>query len=493
MVIQRILSPFQRLQWKLTFSYTLITVVTIFVIELIVLSIGLWYVGSNENQLFANDTYAQAQQAAPYFLHGTSDAASVTAFLQGLETANNNPINNPVFNSPSAFLTIVDAQGRVVASIGARATSSNDILQAQLTTQDVGNLREVLTQKTATTGLFHQEANGTTTTVASIVSFDGHIQGALLERRMLPDFWQLFLLILPLSVRSIIPITLFAAIPGAIFGFITARGLTKRLKKLSIVADTWSQGDFSVSANDTSGDELGQLTRRFNAMAEQLQHLLETRQKLATLEERNRLARDLHDSVKQQIFAISMQVGAVKVLLSRDLDAAKKRLDETDVLVRQAQQELTTLIKELRPAALEGKGLVEAVRELMTQWMQQTGILAKLQVEGKQTLPLTVEEALFRVVQESLSNVARHSKATLVQMKLSMTDDIVTLIIDDNGQGFDSMQQEHGVGLLSMQERMKALGGDVRVESSPGKGTHVVAYCKKLGVPTNNSRGEVMV
>lgn len=480
MVIQRILSPFRRLQWKLTFSYTLITVVTMLVIELVVLSIGLWYVGSNENQLFANDTYTQAQQAAPYFSHGNADSASVTAFLQGLETAN----NNPVFNAPSVFLTIVDAQGHVIASTGTHATSSDDILQAQLTTQDAGNLHKALTQKTAATSLFHQEPNGTTTTIAPIVSFDGHIQGALLERRVLPNFWQLFLRILPLSIRSIIPITLFAAIPGAIFGFITARGLTKRLRKLSSVADTWSQGDFSVAANDTSGDELGQLTRRFNTMAEQLQHLLETRQKLATLEERNRLARDLHDSVKQQIFAISMQVGAVKVLLGRDLEAAKKRLDETDVLVRQAQQELTTLIKELRPAALEGKELVEAIRELMAQWMQQTGILAKLQVEGQQTLPLTVEEALFRVVQEALSNVARHSKATLVQLKVSMSNETVTLTIDDNGQGFDSMQQEHGVGLLSMRERMKALGGDVHIESSPGKGTHVVAYCEKLGVPT---------
>ncbi len=483
MVIQRIVNPFRRLQWKLTFSYTLITVVTILVIELVVLSIGLWYVGTNENQVFANDTYTQAQQAAPYFLHGKSDAASVTAFLQGLETAN----NNPIFNSPSTFLTIVDAQGHVIASIGTHVTPSDDILQAQLTTQDAGSLRKALTQKTATTGLFHQESNGTTTTIAPIVSFDGHIQGALLERRVLPDFWQLFLIILSWGVKSIIPFTFVAAIPGSIFGFITARGLTKRLRKLSSVADTWSQGDFSVSANDTSGDELGQLTRRFNTMAEQLQHLLETRQKLATLEERNRLARDLHDSVKQQIFAISMQVGAVKVLLGRDLDAAKKRLDETDMLVRQAQQELTTLIKELRPVALEGKGLEEAVRELMAQWMQQTGIIAKLQVEGQQTLPLTVEEALFRVVQESLSNVARHSKATLVQLKLSMSDNTVTLSVDDNGQGFDSTQQKGGVGLLSMRERMKVLGGDVRVESNPGKGTHVVAYCEKLGVPANDS------
>jgi len=218
-------------------------------------------------------------------------------------------------------------------------------------------------------------------------------------------------------------------------------------------------------------------------MAEQLQNLRQARQELATLEERNRLARDLHDSVKQQIFAVSMQIGATKVLLKRDVDAAEVRLNEADKLVRQAQQELTSLIRELRPIALEGKGLVAALRELATEWTQQTDIVANLRVEGTQTLPLTIEEALFRVAQEALANVARHSKATLVQMVLTTTDDTVTLSVSDNGQGFDMSRQGHlGVGLLSMQERMEALGGEVQVESAPGKGTRIVAHCKRLGV-----------
>ena len=490
MVIQRIISPFRRLQWKLTFSYTLITVATFLVIEIVLVGILLWYVGANEKQFLGMTTYEQAQQAAPYFASDKPDPASVTAFLRGLETAN----NNPIYASSSIFLTLVDTHGHVIASIGTRSTPSNSLLQAQLSEQDVKNVQTVLTQKTGTAGLTHQEADGTTVAIAPVLDNNQQIRGALLERRVLPDRWQLFLLVFPVILRSIIPLTLFSAIPGAIFGFITARNLTKRLKKLSVAADTWSQGDFSAPATDTSGDELGQLTRRFNMMAEQLQHLLETRQKLATLEERNRLARDLHDSVKQQIFAISMQVGAVKMLLERDLPAAKRRLGETETLVRQAQQELTTLIKELRPVALDGKSLVEAMQEQINQWMQQTGIIAKMQIEGVRVLPLTVEEALFRVVQEALSNVARHSKATLVQIKLAVAEDIVTLTIDDNGQGFESTQRKGGgVGLLSMQERMKALGGDVRVESSPGKGTHVLAQCEKLGVRRDHATSTVPV
>ncbi len=484
MAIQRIVSPFRRLQWKLTFYYTLITVATIFVIEILFLSVAFVYIGSNETQLFARSLYDQAQQAAPYFSQGKPNVTALTAFLRGLETANNNPITG----TPSLFLTTVDAQGHVIASIGSRATTSDEALQAQLSTQDEANLHSALSRKTGTESLYHQTPNMTVTTVASIVGEDGQIRGALLKRLVLPNTWQIYLSILPFLLQSVLPLTLFAAIPGAIFGFIASRSLTRRIKRLSQVADTWSQGDFSVVASDTSGDELGQMTRRFNTMAEHLQNLIETRQQLATLEERNRLARDLHDSVKQQIFAISMQIGAIKVLLGRDISAAKKRLDETEVLVHEAQQELTTLIKELRPAALEGKGLVEALRDYTNQWMQQTGIIAKLQVADPQTLPLMVEEALFRVAQEALSNVARHSHATFVQMKLAVSGDTVTLSIEDNGQGFDDTQRNgRGVGLHSMQERMQGLGGDIRVDSHLGNGTKVIAYCEKLVVHTSRS------
>jgi NarL family two-component system sensor histidine kinase LiaS len=189
-----------------------------------------------------------------------------------------------------------------------------------------------------------------------------------------------------------------------------------------------------------------------------------------------------------------MQIGATKVLLKRDVNAAEVRLNEAEKLVRQAQQELTSLIRELRPVALDGKGLIAALRELVTDWTKQSNIVATLRVEGvegtqsAQTLPLTVEEALFRVAQEALSNVARHSNATLVQVTLTTTDDAVTLSVTDNGQGFDTAHEGRlGVGLLSMQERMKALGGDVQVESTPGKGTHIVAHCKRLGISTGDT------
>jgi len=349
----------------------------------------------------------------------------------------------------------------------------------------------VLSDEKGTASKLSSEGDGTFLVIAPIVGQAGDLQGALVVKIAHPDLFRLVSGFLRFIILTVIIVTIIAAFAGSVFGYVTARGITRRLKRLSVAADRWGHGDFSVLAHDASEDELGQVARQLNRMAEQLQNLLEARQKLATLEERNRLARDLHDSVKQQIFAVSMQIGATKVLLKRDIDAAEGRLNEAEKLVHQAQQELTSLIRELRPVALEGKGLVAALRELATEWAQQTNIVANLRVEGTQTLPISVEEALFRVAQEALANVARHSKATLVQMILTTTDETVTLSITDNGQGFDTTRQGYlGVGLLSMQERMKALGGDVQVESTPGKGTRVIAYCKRLGVDTFTSGDE---
>jgi NarL family two-component system sensor histidine kinase LiaS len=233
---------------------------------------------------------------------------------------------------------------------------------------------------------------------------------------------------------------------------------------------------------DRSGDELGQLTRRLNVMAEQLQNLVETRQELAMLEERNRLARDLHDSVKQQVFATAMQLAAARSLLERDPEAARQSLAEAERLTRQSQQELTGLIQELRPAALEGRGLAEALREFVPQWAQRTGIEATVRVQGERALPLTVEQALFRVAQEALANVARHSQAETVDVHLAWAEDVVSLIVSDDGRGFDRAARTSGVGLRSMAERMERLGGTLQVESERGAGTRVVAWVK-IGEP----------
>jgi two-component system, NarL family, sensor histidine kinase LiaS len=397
----------------------------------------------------------------------------------------------PFSDNQPLFLAVVDTQGQTIASVGTHPVPSDTPIQAQLSIQSRANLHAVLNDTKGTTSTTAREADGTLVAIIPVMGDNGNDQGALVMKISQPDTLQLISAFLHVIIITVTIVTIIAAIAGSVFGYLTARGLTRRLKRLSTAADRWGHGDFSALAHDATEDELGQTARQLNRMAEQLQNLLQARQKLATLEERNRLARDLHDSVKQQVFAVAMPIGATKVLLTRDVNAAEAHLNEADKLIRQSQQELTSLIRELRPVALEGKGLVAALRELATGWTQQTNIVANLRVEGvegTQVLPLTVEEALFRVAQEALANVARHSNATLVQMILTTTDDTATLSVADNGQGFDTTRYGHmGLGLLSMQERMKALGGDVQVESAPGKGTRIVAYCKRLGIGTSDA------
>ena len=509
MNLKRFTRPLHQLRGKLTLSYTLTSVATFLLLELLFIGIILTVVSLNISAIAVNSLKQEASQIAPYFVNGSPDPAELASALTIIYP---NLSNQGPFNGHPIFVSVVDTQGKTLASVGTHPIALNTLLQEQLSPHGSANLQAVLSDEKGTISKIDSESDGTVLGITPIVGQNNNVVGALVVKTAQPDLFKLVSGFLSFVIVTVIFVTVIAAIAGSIFGYLAARGITRRLKRLSIAADRWGHGDFTALAEDSSEDELGQVARQLNRMAEQLQNLLEARQKLATLEERNRLARDLHDSVKQQIFAVSMQIGATKVLLKRDVDAAEGRLNDAEKLVHQAQQELTSLIRELRPVALEGKGLAAALRELATEWAQQTNIVANLRVEGTrqrghpqgmpllypdqrvegsqetleiQTLPLSVEEALFRVAQEALANVARHSKATLVQMILTITDEKVTFTIVDNGQGFDTTRQgQLGVGLLSMQERMKALGGDVRVESAPGKGTRVVAYCNRLGVDT---------
>jgi NarL family two-component system sensor histidine kinase LiaS len=283
-------------------------------------------------------------------------------------------------------------------------------------------------------------------------------------------------LLITVGVSAIL-LTIPAAFLGAIFGFLTAWGLTRRLQRLARAAQAWSRGDFSVAVKDRSKDELGQLSRELNNMAAQLENLIQARQELATLEARNRFARDLHDSVKQQVFATSLQIAAARALIERDTEASEAHLTQADELVRQAQKELNVLIHEMRPAELEGKGLAAALRDYVRDWTQRAEIPAEFHVRGEREVSLEAQQALFRVAQEALANVAKHSGAENMEVDLIYNADALTLRIADDGRGFDPAAPGGGFGLQSMHERLARLGGRVNVESAPGKGTRIECVC----------------
>jgi NarL family two-component system sensor histidine kinase LiaS len=486
--MQRFLRSFRQLRWKLTLSYVLASVAAFLLVVILLPGIFLSWLSTHTSDFILSNLPPQAAQGVPYLAKASTDPEPLATWLH-ITVATAKFGGDPLPLHPLS-LTVTNTQGKVIASAGPQPFTTGTSILPQLAPQSRAKLNAVLNDPHGKTSEFAQEANNTLVAIAPMVGSDGHVQAALVLKVDQPHTQILLSYFLYIVFFGGTAAFIFTTLIGTVFGYLIARGLTRRLKKLSVAANRWSRGDFSALAVDRSQDELGQMARDLNHMAEQLHNLLETRQQLATLEERNRLARDLHDSVKQQVFAISMQIAATRVLLTRDVEAASERLNKAEKLVKQAQQELTSLIRELRPVALEGKGLVAALRELVPQWSQQSDIVANLRVEGAQTLPVMVEEALFRVAQEALSNIARHSKASLVQLTLSMTGETVTLSVQDDGQGFDPAHLERrGVGLHSMQERMKALGGDLKLESAPDQGTLVVAHCTRLGTDSSEKAG----
>jgi NarL family two-component system sensor histidine kinase LiaS len=195
------------------------------------------------------------------------------------------------------------------------------------------------------------------------------------------------------------------------------------------------------------------------------------------VEERNRLARDLHDSVKQQVFAISMQLGAARALLN-DGHQAYGPVTEAERLAKQAGAELTTLIRELRPPGLESKSLAGALQDYVAEWSRQNGIAADLKVDAS-SIALPEAETLFRVTQEALANVARHSQAGKVTVELAREDNEIILTVEDDGAGFDMGRVEKGVGLDSMRERLEAIGGQLEISSQRSGGTRVMARVRR--------------
>ena len=276
-----------------------------------------------------------------------------------------------------------------------------------------------------------------------------------------------------LILRSSLIFLLAASLIGTAFGFLTTRGMVQRFGIISKRTDAWSQGDFSDFINDSVGDEISQLSLRLNHMAEQLQDLLKTNQELAVSEERNRLARDLHDSAKQEALAASFHLGTALTLFDQDPVSAKNHIREADNLVDSVRRELTDLIHELRPPSIDGDNYDDTIQEYLMEWAHQTGIQTEIIINGSSTLPLEIKLSIYRILQEALANIARHSSANQVQVKLKYLREQIMLDICDDGVGFDIHQHFNGIGLESMRERAEALGGNFQIVSSERQGTSV--------------------
>jgi signal transduction histidine kinase len=210
----------------------------------------------------------------------------------------------------------------------------------------------------------------------------------------------------------------------------------------------------------------------------------------AVQEERNRLARDLHDSIKQQLFTINLSTAAAQERWEKDPEGARTALADVRRSAREASVELQALLQQLRPRPLTSTGLVEALREQCEALGYRTG--AEVVVEMGESIPddrLTpgTQEALFRIAQEMLANVARHARAQRVRVWIGREGESVRLQVADNGQGFEPGRQVSGMGMRNLRQRTEALHGTLDVDSAPGTGATIAVRIPLTSPPPKPS------
>jgi signal transduction histidine kinase len=216
------------------------------------------------------------------------------------------------------------------------------------------------------------------------------------------------------------------------------------------------------------------------ALAIQNAQLYEHSQELAVVEERQRLARDLHDAVTQTLFSASLIAEVLPLLWERNPTEGRKRLEELRELTRGALAEMRTLLLELRPAALVEARLEGLLRQLAESITGRARVPVVVKVEGECELSPEVKVALYRVAQEALNNVAKHSGASQASVSLQCQLARVVLQVSDDGCGFDPQAiSPPSLGLSIMRERAEAIGAELRVESQAGHGTQVTVVWKK--------------
>jgi signal transduction histidine kinase len=199
-------------------------------------------------------------------------------------------------------------------------------------------------------------------------------------------------------------------------------------------------------------------------------------------EERKRIAKELHDELGQTLTAIGLDLSAIKKRLPPEAaHTIKRRLASASRLTEQLDRRVSNIALDLRPYMLDDLGLVPALRWYINRYAKRSDVEVKLDVMGlEERLAPQVETALYRVVQEALTNVVKHAQANQVRIHLERTETAVVAIVEDDGRGFNAEKMasltdpERGAGLLGIRERMALLGGTLNIRSTPGQGTRLV-------------------
>lgn len=276
-------------------------------------------------------------------------------------------------------------------------------------------------------------------------------------------------------------------IVGLFFGIISGMGMKKQLNMISDTLLSIEQGRNFEDLLEYQTTEFEVVRDRLKKVQKHIADQIKTSQKLANekaidqekriqeivSEERNRLARELHDSVSQQLFAASMMMSAINETRPITDDVGTRQLKMVEEMIHQSQLEMRALLLHLRPVALKGKSLQEGIRELLLELSQKVPVQIDSKIESFH-IEKGVEDHLFRILQESVSNTLRHSKANHLEVMLIERDEFVILRIVDDGIGFNVEETKAGsYGLHNMHERAVEIGGSMRIISMKNKGTRI--------------------
>jgi two-component system NarL family sensor kinase len=254
----------------------------------------------------------------------------------------------------------------------------------------------------------------------------------------------------------------------------------RRLGVLNVASPDWRE----LSAADlrllyTVGDLVGLAIERARLFAKQSE--------AGAAQERNRLAREIHDTLAQGLAAITLQLETADALLETQSspDRARQAVTQALVLARANLEEARRSVLDLRAAPLEGRSLAEALQTLCAETSTKAGVPVRFATRGAaELLPLPVEAGLYRIAQEALTNAVQHARPTRVHVELVLGANHVRLVLQDDGSGFDARQIPPGhYGLVGLNERVRLLGGTLHLESSPGDGTRVQVDLPLKGRP----------
>ena len=252
----------------------------------------------------------------------------------------------------------------------------------------------------------------------------------------------------------------------------------QKLGVLNVASPEWRElSPADLQLLHTVGDLLSIAIQRARLFARSMQ--------LGAVEERNRLAREIHDTLAQGMTAVALQLETVDALLEADeaTEQARAALARALALNRANLEEARRSVLDLRAALLEGRSLAQAVRALARDWQAPPRLTVAI-TGANQPLPQRIEVGLYRIIQEALTNTLRHAQATRVSVRLTITPTAVRCVIRDDGVGFDPTQLPEGhYGLIGLNERARLLGGALRIASSPSTGA-----CLTITVPLGAQR-----